>query len=351
MALELIEQARGQGARESLACDVLGLSCRTLRRWREQLHTVGSLKDRRALAGAARRPDHTLSDAQRQQILQACNSPEFQSLPPSQIVPILADRGVYLASESSFYRVLHEHGQSNRRGKANRPNPVTRPRAWKASKPNQVWSWDITFLPTRVKGEFLRLYLVVDIYSRKIVAWEIHPEEAAGHASVVIQKACLAHGVQRNQLVLHSDNGSPMKGATMLSTLQRLGIMPSFSRPAVSDDDAYSESLFRTLKYGPRYPRKPFASIEAARQWTLEFANWYNREHCHSGIKFVTPNQRHNGEDHDLLAQRAQVYERAKARYPQRWKNRPTRNWRPVGDVWLNPDKENQKSNNLRLAA
>lgn len=351
MAIELIDWARGQGARESLACDVLGLTCRTLRRWRERLQASGSLQDRRSIGGPVDGLGHALTEAQRQQILDVCNSSEFQSLPPSQIVPILADRGIYLASESSFYRVLRRADQTNRRGKANRPAHVARPKAWKATKPNQVWSWDITFLPTLVKGEFLRLYMITDIYSRKIVGWEVHREESAQHAAVLIQKACLAHGVQKDQLVLHSDNGSPMKGATMLSTLQRLGIMPSFSRPSVSDDNPYSESLFRTLKYDPKYPRKPFESIDTARQWVLGFAHWYNNTHRHSGIKFVTPIQRHEAHDSALLAKRDEVYEQAKANYPQRWRNRPTRNWSHVGAVWLNPDKENQRSGHLRMAA
>lgn len=351
MAIELIEQAVAAGARQARACAVLDLSCRTLRRWHCQLKRNESIQDGRGLAARQRDHNHALTEQQRQEIVQVCSQPEYQSLPPSQIVPILADKSIYLASESSFYRVLRHAGQCNRRGRANRAEPVAKPTAFKATGPNQVWSWDITFLPTLIAGQFLRLYMVLDLFSRKIVVWEIHVDESAAHASVLIQKACLAQGVKPEQLVLHSDNGSPMKGATMLSTLQRLGIMPSFSRPAVSNDNPYSESMFRTLKYHPTYPRKPFEDIDSARQWTLEFVNWYNGTHRHSGVKFVTPNQRHDGKDIELMTNRTALYELAKEKYPQRWKNRATRNWTPIKTVWLNPDHETRQSDQQRVAA
>jgi len=335
MAITLIAEAVHAGARQSKACAVLGLTCRTLRRWR----AADSLIDRRK--GASRKPcRHALTAGEKEDILAACNSPEYQSLPPSQIVPRLADKGLYLASESTFYRVLREHGQANRRGRAQPPRTVLRPHAWLASAPLKTWSWDITFLPTAVRGQFYRLYMVMDVYSRMIVGWEVHEDEWAEHAATLITKACLRHRVRPDALVLHADNGSPMKGATMLATLQRLGIVPSFSRPAVSDDNAYSEALFRTLKYTPAYPKKPFASIEQARQWVLRFVTWYNTEHRHSGIKFVTPAQRHYGQEHAILERRRAVYEAAKQSMPQRWKGRHTRDWNPIGEVWLNPPKE-----------
>ncbi len=179
-----------------------------------------------------------------------------------------------------------------------------------------------------VRGAFYRLYLILDIFSRKIVAWEIHENESADHASVLIRKACLAEGIHQDGLVLHADNGGPMKGATMLATLQKLGVVPSFSRPSVSDDNPYSESLFRTLKYTPGYPGKPFETIEAARKWVHGFVRWYNNEHRHSAIRYVTPNQRHRGQDSDVLRQRKAVYKAARQRNPERWSG-DTRNWNP----------------------
>jgi len=166
----------------------------------------------------------------------------------------------------------------------------------------------------------------------------VHEDETAEHASVIIRKACLSEGIHEEGLVLHSDNGSPMKGATMLATLQNLGIVPSLSRPSVSDDNPYSESLFRTLKYTPAYPSKPFGNLLEAQKWVHQFVQWYNDEHCHSGIKYVTPNQRHQGLDKSLLAERKSVYEAAKKYNPARWSGQ-TWNWEPVMELWLNPTK------------
>lgn len=337
MAMSVIDEAVAAGARMHNACQMLGISERTLGRWRKR----ASLADARK--GASKHCPQALTEQDTQRIVQVCNSPEYQSLPPSQIVPRLADAGVYIASESSFYRVLRAQGQVQRRGRARTPRKISKPQAVTATAPGQVWSWDITYLPSTVRGQFLKLYLVMDIYSRMIVGWEVHEQESASHAAQLITKACLRHQVARHQLVLHSDNGGPMKGATMLATLQRLGVVASFSRPSVSDDNPYSESLFRTLKYGPSYPDKPFADVAAARQWVQGFVRWYNQEHRHSGIRFVTPAQRHARLDDELLVRRAGVYETAKKAMPQRWRGRAVRNWQPIEKVWLNPDKPQQQ--------
>ncbi len=351
MAIESIDKACANGATQSRACEVAGISCRTLRRWRESLRIHGDITDRRQVAAAQRRYPQSLTEAEKKAVLDACNSPEFRSLPPSQIVPILADRGQYLASESSFYRILRATGQGSRRGRAAAPRNVARPKAFESTAPNQVWTWDITYLPTLVRGEFYRLYMVMDIFSRLIVAWEIHHDETSDHASALIAKACLKHGIAKDQLVLHSDNGSPMKGATMRSTLERLGVMPSFSRPSVSDDNPYSESLFRTVKYCPSYPSKPFAGMADAQAWVLKFVRWYNNDHRHSGIQFVTPAQRHEQSDSAMLDKRSEVYEKAKAERPLRWKNRSVRDWSRIKSVWLNPPKEHRQSSEIRIAA
>ena len=339
VAIDLIGEAVTAGARQHKACDVIEINPRTLRRWQKQLQEEHELKDRRKESAASRTPSNKLTEEEREQIIETCNQPEYKSLPPSQIVPILADKGEYIASELSFYRVLREANQVNRRGRAEHPKNHVKPEGCKADGPNQVWSWDITYLASALKGSFYYLYLIEDIYSRKIIGWEVHEKESAAHASVLVKKACLAEGVQRDQLTLHSDNGSPMKGATMLATLQKLGVVPSFSRPSVSDDNPYSESLFRTMKYTPSFPAKPFESIEAAREWVHEFVQWYNNEHHHSGIQFITPNQRHRGEDKRILEKRKAVYEAAKERNPERWSGE-IRDWSPVTEVWLNPPKE-----------
>jgi putative transposase len=351
MAIDLIEEAGVAGARRHKACAVLEIDVRTLQRWQKTLQDENSLVDQRKAAAAGRTPANKLSDAERQEILGICHSPGLRSLPPSQIVPRLADEGAYVASESSFYRVLRDADQVNRRGRAKAPRSVPKPEGFQATGANQVWSWDITFLASAIRGAFYRLYLVEDIFSRKIVGWEVHEDESADHASVLIRKACLAEGIRQQGLVLHADNGGPMKGATMLATLQKLGVVPSFSRPSVSDDNPYSESLFRTLKYTPAYPGKPFESVEDARRWVHGFVQWYNGEHRHSAIRYVTPNQRHHGEEHGLLKRRDAVYNAAKQRNPERWSGN-TRNWTPVTEVWLNPPKEHQaeKGRDLKVA-
>jgi len=341
IAIDLIDEAVTAGARYVKACAVLEVNVRTLQRWKKALAEQRSLEDKRKAAAVERTPANKLSNEEREAILTVCKRQEYQSLPPSQIVPRLADAGEYIASESSFYRVLREADQVHWRGRSNPPRTVPKPEGFKATGPNQLWSWDITYLASSIRGSFYRLYLVLDIFSRKIVGWEVHENESAEHASLLIRKVCLAEGIHWAGLVLHADNGGPMKGATMLATLQNLGIVPSFSRPSVSDDNPYSESMFRTLKYTPAYPSKPFESIEAARQWVDHFVQWYNDEHRHSAIRYVTPSQRHRGEDSNLLEQRKAVYERARQQNPQRWSGK-TRNWNPVEEVWLNPPKEHQ---------
>lgn len=336
--LQLVDEAEQAGARLSRIAELLGLHVRTLRRWREA--DQKGQGDGRPTA-VRPRPANALSEAERAAVLEACNLPQYAHLPPAQIVPQLADEGIYLASESTFYRVLRAAGQATRRGRAQPPRKPARPQPCQATAPNQVWSWDITYLASAVRGTFYRLYLVVDIFSRKIVVWEVHEQELAAHASTLISKACLREGVQPGQLVLHADNGGPMKGATMLATLQKLGVVPSFSRPSVSDDNPYSEALFRTLKYVPDYPTQPFDSLESARAWVHSFVTWYNESHRHSAIGFVTPGQRHRGEDIAILEARKAVYEQAKARRPERWSG-ATRDWSRKAVVWLNPAREEQ---------
>jgi len=162
--------------------------------------------------------------------------------------------------------------------------------------------------------------------------------ESAELASLLMRRTSLAEGLAGRPLVLHSDNGSAMKGSTMLAMLKQLGVAPSFSRPRVSNDNAYAESLFRTCKYRPNYPDKPFGSIDEAREWILKFVQWYNHQHKHSGPKFVAPAQRHDGRDAAILRHREHVYEAAKQRRPERWSG-VTRDWQLKEEVWLNSER------------
>ena len=247
-----------------------------------------------------------------------------------------------LGSESSFYRVLNEAGQLNHRGRSKAAKRGKTLTTHIATQANQVWSWDISYLPSNARGLYHYLYLIEDIYSRKIVGWEVHDSETGESAAELMQRTVMAEQCFRKPLVLHSDNGSPMKSYTLQSKLIDLNITSSHSRPRVSNDNAYSESLFRTLKYCPKWPSQGFASLDIAREWVNSFSNWYNNEHRHSRIKFVTPAQRHRGEDNAILQKRDNVYALAKSKNPERWSGN-TRDWRPVGDVALNPEKEEMK--------
>jgi transposase InsO family protein len=329
VTLELIADAVTAGARESRACAVVGISRRTLERWK------ATPDDRRR--GPRSAPANRLTDDERAAVLRVCNAPEYRDLSPNQIVPLLADKGIYIASERTIYRVLHAEGQMKHRSRA-RPRSVRKPKEHVAYAPNQVWSWDITYLRSTVRGAFFYLYLVVDIYSRKIVGWEVHEDERADLSAELLEHACAAEGVMPGALALHADNGGPMKASTMLATLQRLGVAASFSRPGVSDDNPYSEALFRTLKYHRAFPTKPFADLASARRWVAGFVAWYNHEHLHSALRFVTPEARHRGLDKAILAARRAVYLAAQALAPERW-SRDTRNWSRVGPVRLNPAK------------
>lgn len=331
MILELIHEAVAAGARRGPAAALLGLSLRGLQRWERQ----GGGEDRRA--GPPRPAANQLSPDERARVLAVANQPEHRDLSPKQIVPRLADRGEYVASESTFYRVLRAANQLHHRQPSRAPS--SRPHAYVATGPLQVWSWDITYLPSAVRGRFYYLYLLEDVWSRKIMGWTVAETESMETAAALVQARCADLGLDPRGLILHSDNGGPMKGATMLATLQRLGIVASFSRPRVSDDNPYSESLFRTLKYRPEYPRRPFPSLEAAQLWVTGFVAWYNDEHLHSAIGFVTPSDRHAGHDVALLEQRHRVYEQARYRHPERW-SRATRDWSRVEAVHLNPDRE-----------
>jgi transposase InsO family protein len=331
LAIELIAEAVANGARRVRACESLGLSLRTLQRWES---SDGGGDQRR---GPLKGPQNALSEAERALVVAIASSPMFRDLAPSQIVPILADAGVYVASESSFYRILREAKLVNHRGRAAAAK-YRGPTEHVATGANQVWSWDITYLKSPVKGQFYYLYLVVDVWSRKIVGWAVHEVENTELAAALIRVAIMREGVAPEALVLHSDNGGPMKGATMLATLQWLGVIPSFSRPRVCDDNPYSEALFRTVKYRPEYPQRPFESLEDARGWVEWFVGWYNDDHRHSGIQFVTPSQRHSGAEREILSNREEVYRQAREENPCRWSG-ATRDWKPIETVVLNPAK------------
>lgn len=333
----LINTARRDGARLAPACRVACIDVRTYQRWTKH----GRIQADKRPVVTRPVPANKLTPEERQRVLDTCHKPVYASMAPGQIVPRLADEGLYLASESSFYRILHEAGEQHHRGRNAKPRRHHPPQGYCATSPNQVWSWDITWLSSLIRGMFYYLYMIVDIYSRKIVGWEVHPVESADFGATLLHKAILAEGCLLNPPVLHADNGGPQKGFTMKAKLETLGVTPSYSRPRVSNDNPYSESLFRTCKYRPEYPSQGFDSIDTARKWIRRFVRWYNTEHLHSAIRFVTPAQRHRGEDETILANRHRVYQQAQREQPNRWSGR-SRNWQPVQEVWLNCPEERE---------
>lgn len=335
--LTLVREAVISGARKILACELIGVDVRTVVRW--------ETKPEDGRKGPLSKPGNAFTAEERAKVIEVANSAAYANLPPGQIVPTLADLGIYIASESTFYRIFKSENLLVHRSKS-QPRKHVKPEALMATAPNQLWSWDITYLRANIRGMFYYLYLPMDIFSRLIVHWEIHDSESAELASEMITRACEKQGIKRGQIKLHADNGGSMKGATMLSTLHWLGIVPSFSRPSVSDDNPFSEALFKTLKYCPAYPEGGrFESIEAARIWVEKFVSWYNFVHLHSGINWVTPAARHAGIDQAILDQRKVVYEAARQKNPARW-SKQTRDWSCPYIVELNPGRSSKINTN-----
>lgn len=294
------------------ACEVLEISTRTYARWKNG-RTLDSRK------GAPKRVTRKLSEAERDEIVRIACSEEYRDQTPYEIVVDLLEKRNYLASTSTFYRVLRERGLVHHRRESKAPRNSARPPELMATGPNQVWSWDITYMRTSVAGIYYYAYVILDVWSRKIVGWEIHERESPELAADLFLR--LSRSCNLNGLHLHSDNGNAMKAATMLMTFYRLGVMPSFSRPRVSDDNPYSESLFKTMKYHVEYPRF-FTDIGSARSWFAGFVDWYNTQHRHSGIGYVTPQSRHEGSDIALFDIRNETVKASRTQHPERWGTR-----------------------------
>ena len=325
---------KSEGLSQKSVCEFLGVSPRTLQRWRANTNDG---QDGRTIRKDFS-PANALSAEEKKAIIDVCNQKEFASCPPSQIVPRLADRGIFLASESSYYRVLRAHSLRQHRGRARAPKKRIRA-THRAKATRQVWVWDITWLASRVLGKYFKLYMIMDLFSRKIIGWEVWEEENEEHSRELVEKTCLSENIQPDEKpVLHGDNGKPLKSANLTALLNILGIQTSYSRPRVSNDNAHAEALFRTVKYHPSLPEKPFEDVVSARQWVSGFVIWYNEEHRHSSLNWVTPSQKHSGEDKAILERRKQVYEEAKSRNPRRWPRGKTRNCQPVSAVSLNPE-------------
>lgn len=333
----MIRETCQNGARLAPACAEAGICERTYRRWLQK----GEIQEDKRPSCERPEPAHKLTEQECEAILQVFNQPGYADLPPTQVVPMLLDKGIYHASESSCYRVLKSANQVNHRGRAQPSEKRYKPTSQTATKANECWSWDITYLPTVVKGLYYYLYLFEDIFSRKIVGYEVYEKECGDYSARLLQRCILQEQCFKQPLVLHSDNGAPMKSLTMRAKLEELGVTSSYSRPRVSNDNPFSEALFKTLKYRNQWPTNGFSSLESARDWVQQFVHWYNHEHKHSKINFVSPAERHAGLDAEILAHRKQVLEKAKQENPRRWSG-DVRNCESVGPVTLNPDKPEQ---------
>lgn len=331
-ALGLIREAMASGARKKSACETLSISIRALQRWDRACSRDGR-------KGAGKSVPRKLSEEERQEVKDTACAPRFKDLTPYEIVALLAENGSYIASERTFYRILKADGLLHHRGDGKPAVRLAEPWELAATGPNQIWSWDITWLRTDVRGLFYYTYMITDIWTKDIVGWEIHDREDDVLAAALFNRLRLKHDMKG--IYLRSDNGNPMKGATMLMTLYNLGVIPSYSRPRVSNDNPFIESLFKTLKYTAGYPGH-FKDLEHARTWMADFVSWYNTEHRHSSIGYVTPLQRRRGDFKEIFYRRNEALARAKEKHPERWVNRQ-RVWGCNDVVYLNPGKETKE--------
>jgi putative transposase len=336
--IDLIHEAVQSGAGKTKACKIMDISLRTLQRWE-----LNCKVDKRK--GSPKRVHRKLSEEEYQEIIDVACSDRFKDLNPHEIVPILAEEGRYIGSESTIYRVLRKEKLLNHRSNSKPGSQNNKPPELKATGPNQVWSWDITWLKSDVSGIFYYCYMIKDIWKKNIVGWEIHEYESVDIAADMFNRLKLKYNLEG--VKLHSDNGNPMRGSTMIITLYNLGVIPSFSRPRVSTDNPFIESLFKTMKYTAAYPGK-FKNIHNAREWMSEFVNWYNTEHRHSAIGYVTPEQRGSGVDIEIFNKRNQTIKKAIEKNPERW-GKKIRKWESKDVVILNPDIKQDK--NLENAA
>jgi transposase InsO family protein len=310
--VRLIDEAVASRARLFRACEVVGICTRTYSRWK-----AGNLVDGRK--GAVKIVARKLSDEEKDALVAVACNDTYKDQTPYEIVADLLEKGTYYASVSTLYRVLKARGLLHHRSESKAPKKSNRPPELVATGPNQVWSWDITYLKTAVAGIFLYAYVIIDVWSRKIVGWEVQDRESPELAAALFKR--LSENMSLKGVRLHADNGNAMKAATILMMFYHLGVIPSFSRPRVSDDNPYSESLFKTVKYSVRYP-KFFTDLAHARDWFAGFVNWYNTEHRHSAIGYVTPQARHEGSDLALFAIRNETLDTARTAHPERFGKR-----------------------------
>lgn len=280
-------------------------------------------------------PSNALSAAEKAAVRAVLNSERFCDQPPREVYATLLDEGQYLCHWRTMYRILAEHEEVGDRRGQRRHRHYAKP-ALVARGPNEVWSWDISYLASLGRRYFYYLYVIVDIYSRYVPGWMVAEAESALWAREFIAATCAKQEIAPDQLTLHADRGSAMKARTVAELLESLGVAKSHSRPHTPNDNPYSEAQFKTLKYASTFPQE-FATLEAARRWARSFFHWYNHEHHHVSLGLMTPAVVHYGQDVQVRAQRQQVLEQAYAMHPERFvRGTPQAPALPV-DVWINP--------------
>ena len=338
-AYELITEAVNNGASLPKACQCLGLTDRTFRNWRKQITEGKELKDGRQDRSNFK-PRNALSEEERKTLIERLTRPDVVDLSYAQAFWTLLDKGEYYGSLSTIYRVMKDAGLNARRDGTRQGVKRHKPTSFEATGPNQVWTWDITYLrDARYKGKFFYAYAIVDVFSRLAVHAKVYDADNTEYARTFLNEAFHKYGIRPRSLVVYSNNGASMKANETKALLEEWGIISSHSRPRVSNDNPYSESFFRSLRYTDRYPRKGFESIEAAQQWLEGYLSRYNEQSYHSGVNWVTPKSRFDGTEEAILKARKQVLEQARERHPDRWISGRVRDCTPSGSQWLNPDK------------
>jgi putative transposase len=322
---------------ERMACEVLALCRTTVRHAREQALFCGPTKPANRTRLEAKQPN-ALNNEERETVLKVLNSHDYSHQPPAQVYYDLLAQGLYYCSVSTMHRILRDNQQNGER-RAQRPAQTHAIPRLKATQPNQVWTWDIAKLPTQKRGEYLSLYVVMDLFSRYIVAWMLSHRENSALSSQLIQEATARYHILPDQLTLHQDRGAPMTAHCYLDLLGELAVTASHSRPRVSNDNPMSEAQFKTMKYQPDYPRR-FNDYTHALQWCEDYVSWYNHDHHHSSLAGFTPHQVFHNEVERIAQSRQEALNKAYAAYPNRFsKGCPTVN-RPPSEVYINPIQE-----------
>lgn len=321
--------------RVGAACDAVGLARATFYRYKNIPFGPQPLKSRPS-------QERALSADERQHALDILHSKRFIDCAPRQVYAKLLDEGIYICSARTMYRILEDEGEVKERRNQLRHPAYKKPELL-AEGPNQVWSWDITKLKGPAKWTYFHLYVILDIFSRYVVGWMIATRESAELAKRLIEDSILKQGVQPGQLTIHADRGPSMKSKPVALLLADLGVTKTHSRPYVSDDNPFSESHFKTLKYRPGFPDR-FGAIQDARAFCVDFFSWYNNEHRHSGIGLLTPEMVHYGLAREVMDARQKVLNQAYAAHPERFVKKPPTPPALPGKVWINPPAKTEET-------